>query len=217
MFRARLPRQRSLRTVPPSGPRHLAYTYLRPRSNHRTRDRSPAEIDTGPFTLSPRDFSSTCISTRPVQPLPSAKGWMVSSWACAIAACASTGTSSRRINASKSANGTGTCAWCGGTNSAPPGWWSSGPPIHTAWSRNWPATLARSLAAERHALRATFQSSPHQLQLPAASVERSPRSTWYSPTRHQKVPPQKFSLTRKSAAQSDSIRRIHRAARAGCW
>jgi hypothetical protein len=54
----------------------------------------------------------------PVRPLPSAKGWMVSNWAWAIADCVSAGTSSRTVNSARSSRASGSRSWWGGTKSA---------------------------------------------------------------------------------------------------
>ena len=55
---------------------------------------------------------------RPLRPLPSANGWIVSNWACAMAAWVSAGMSSRRMKATRSSIAGSTRLGCGGTNSA---------------------------------------------------------------------------------------------------
>ena len=53
----------------------------------------PADTGTVTLRVSPWPRSIAWISARPVRPLPSANGWIVSNWAWAIAACASNGRS----------------------------------------------------------------------------------------------------------------------------
>ena len=61
------------------------------------------------------------MSARPVRPLPSMKGWIVSNWAWAIAACASGGSESSLQKAQRSSSKPGTSSGGGGTNAAPQG------------------------------------------------------------------------------------------------
>lgn len=67
---------------------------------------------------SPRRRSTRWISPRPVRPLPSANGWMVSNCACASAAWATAGSESSLQNAHRSSIRPGTSSGGGGTNAA---------------------------------------------------------------------------------------------------
>ena len=71
----------------------------------------------------------------PVRPLPSGNGWIVSNWAWAMAACGSTGRSSRRMKRTRSSIAGTTRVWCGGTNRCG---------VHSCSSRSRPAQSAIS-------------------------------------------------------------------------
>ena len=78
------------------------------------------------------------MSARPVRPFPSAKGWMVSNWAWAMAACTRGGRVSDSMNAERSSIRGPTAAGGGGTKSAPQGL-KSLPPIQFCAVRTRPA------------------------------------------------------------------------------
>lgn len=112
-----------------------------------TRVSSRAESGSAVVAVRPALRSSTWTSARPVLPLPSANGWIVSNWACVTAIFASAGRSVRRMNTQRSSMRAGTAALSGATNSAPAGL-RSDPPIHTGSPRNRPAIsgLVRSIS-----------------------------------------------------------------------
>lgn len=74
-----------------------------------------------------------------MRPLPSAKGWMVSNWACAIAACTRTGRSCRPMNVTRAVIAAGTSSASGAMWAA---WRGEEPsfPTHTRELRSCPAS-----------------------------------------------------------------------------
>ena len=77
------------------------------------------------------------ISARPVLPLPSTNGWIVSNCACATAACTTPGRSSVLQNEQRSAMRSSTNSHGGGTYAAEQGLWEL-PPIQFCSCRNLP-------------------------------------------------------------------------------
>ena len=78
------------------------------------------------------------MSARPVRPLPSGNGWIVSNWACAISALVSGSMSARLANCARSSMRAGTRSWCGAMYVAFCGP-AAPPPIQTGSFRQRPA------------------------------------------------------------------------------
>ncbi len=128
--------------------------------------------------VSPWPRSIAWINARPVRPLPSGNGWIVSNCAWAIAACASTGRSSRPANRTRSSISSGTDSWCGGMKSA---WCGPNevPPIQTCSSRQRPAISGCSSTDQRACIaRIASASSRSARSSAAASPRRCRRSRW---------------------------------------
>jgi hypothetical protein len=100
----------------------------------------------------PRLRRTRSMRARPVRHLPSAKGWILSTCACAIAAWAIAGKGSVRQNAHRSSMRSATSSGGGGAKVAAQGLYEL-PPIQLCWSRSLPANRLRRTPARSFPLR----------------------------------------------------------------